>query len=250
MSAPSTSERSTSQPNPGRTRKIKWISFLVIDAALAIALFFLFSANQQVEMQSELNDLGATVYPEQNPLVANFTLQDQYGGAFSVEQFSDRWSLVFFGFTNCPNICPLTMVELGQFYRGLQDSNPADLPMPQVVMVTVDPERDDSEALADYVDDYHADFLGLGGDSDQIQALAQQLYVVMENTAEREAEMMNQDTENHSQHAPQGQIMSGFDHSGHISVINPSGELHAVIRLPHRDQYLTSAYELIVDNWN
>lgn len=245
MSAPSKSEA-----NPSRTRKIKWISFLAIDAALAIALFFLYSTNQQLDIQRDLDELGATVYPEQIPLTANFTLQNQFGEAFSAEQFSGQWSLVFFGFTNCPNICPLTMVELGQFYRGLQDSNPADLPMPQVVMATVDTERDDLETLADYVDNYHVDFVGLGGEAEQILALAQQLYVVIENTAEREAGQMSQVMEDHSQHAPQSQIMSGFDHSGHISVINPNGELHAVIRLPHRDQYLTNAYQLIVDNWN
>ena len=245
MNAPS-----TSQARPGRARKIKWISFLVIDAALAIALFYLFSANQQVDLQRELDELGATVYPQQIPLANNFRLQDQFGESFSADQFSDKWSLIFFGFTNCPNICPLTMVELGQFYRGLQDSNPANLPMPQVVMVTVDPERDNSAALADYIDNYHGDFLGLGGESDQVLALAEQLYVVVENTAEREASMMDQETGSHSLHAPQSQIESGFDHSGHISVINPDGELHAVIRLPHRDQYLASAYQLIVDNWN
>jgi len=243
-----------------RVRKIKWAAFIAVDIALAVVLVFLFSLRQEIDLQTELDDLGATVYPQQRSIAPNFSLVDQRGSSFSADDLQGRWSLVFFGFTNCPNICPLSMVELGQFYSNLLADNEHDLDLPQVMMVTVDPQRDSPEVLAEYIDNYHEAFLGLSGDATQIAALAQQLYVVIDNV-ENSDDIENQNSMNqpHSGHeavpgsADQGehqQNPSAFDHSGHISVINPKGELHAVIRLPHRDQYLSQAYRLITENWN
>lgn len=237
-----------SQAKQSRARRIKWISFIAIDVALAVVLLFLFSTREEVNTQQTLNDLGATVYPQQRTISANFNLQDQSGRPFSAQRLQDKWSLVFFGFTNCPNICPLTMVELGQFYRTLIDNGQSQIELPQVIMVTVDPARDDNAAMADYIANYHQDFIGLTGDASQIRNFAEQLYVVIDSAEGRDGQDQGQ-SEGHG-HDEHDQNPSAFDHSGHISVISPTGELHAVIRLPHRDQNLLDAYRIILENWN
>lgn len=82
------------------------------------------------------------------------------------------WTLVFFGFVDCPDVCPLTMARLAETYRTLGE--PDDL---QIVMVTVDPERDTGERLANYVRGFHPAFLGLGGSSQDVAAAARRFFV-------------------------------------------------------------------------
>lgn len=82
------------------------------------------------------------------------------------------WTLVFFGFVDCPDVCPLTMSRLAETYRALGE--PSDL---QVVMITVDPERDTGTRLANYVRGFHPAFVGLGGSSQDVAAAARRFFV-------------------------------------------------------------------------
>jgi protein SCO1/2 len=89
--------------------------------------------------------------------------------------FPDAWQgktlLVFFGYANCPDVCPLTMAELAKIYRSLGE--PEDL---QVVMVTVDPSRDTPERIEQYVKGFHPDFVGLSGEPEAITKAASAFY--------------------------------------------------------------------------
>lgn len=83
-----------------------------------------------------------------------------------------EWTLVFFGFVDCPDVCPLTMRRLAETYRDLGE--PEAL---QVVMVTVDPERDRGERLRDYVSGFHPSFVGVGGSAEDIAAAARRFFI-------------------------------------------------------------------------
>lgn len=89
--------------------------------------------------------------------------------------FPDAWQgktlLVFFGYANCPDVCPLTMAELAKIYRDLGE--PEDL---QVVMVTVDPSRDTPKRIKQYVEGFHPDFVGLSGEPVSITKAASAFY--------------------------------------------------------------------------
>ncbi len=225
-----------------RASKLKWAAFIAIDLALAVSLVFLFLVRDAANDLERLDELGTNLLPQAQPIRV-FQLQDTEGQTFDQQRFSGQWSMVFYGFTNCPDVCPLTMAELGKFYRQLQAEN-SDLPLPQIVMATVDPQRDSAAELRAYLDDYSEDFIGLTGSERQLANLAEQLYVVSNTAAERSE---------HEGHMTMPQASDGaklFDHSGHISVINPDGELYAVMRLPHRDQYLLEAWELLSSDWD
>jgi protein SCO1/2 len=91
---------------------------------------------------------GMTVFAQPRPLPA-LDLQDDTGKPLLPAFFADHWTLVFFGFTNCPDVCPTTLATLAQVHRSL-----VDLPLdqrPQVLFISVDPERDDRERLGSYV---------------------------------------------------------------------------------------------------
>lgn len=83
-----------------------------------------------------------------------------------------RWTLVFFGFVDCPDVCPITLSRLAELYRDLGE--PADL---QVAMITVDPEHDDAERLKRYLSGFHPDFVGLTGDSADVAAAARRFFI-------------------------------------------------------------------------
>ena len=142
------------------------------------------------------------------------------------------WSLVFFGFSNCPDMCPLTLSELGDFYCARTES--AQPPL-NVLFVSVDP-ADTPEIIGEYLLGFHPDFIGLSGTAGNVNAFAAQLFV---NTGAAESSV-------HGGHAPPAGSSEGFiSHSIHMGVINPSGELVGLLRPPHRAGDIARALETI-----
>ena len=99
-----------------------------------------------------------------------FELQDQRGELFRLEQLEGRPAMLFFGYTYCPDICPVTLSKMAAVYR-LLDLEPTDL---QTIFVTVDPERDTQEKLAEYLAYFQIGALGLTSTPDKIDAVVRQ----------------------------------------------------------------------------
>lgn len=90
-------------------------------------------------------------------------LTDHHGVPRTLRDFRGKVTVVFFGFTHCPDVCPGTLGDLVQVKQALPPAQAARL---QVLFVTVDPERDTPAVLAQYVPAFHPDFLGLYGDAE------------------------------------------------------------------------------------
>ncbi|CAG4895360.1 SCO family protein [Paraburkholderia gardini] len=89
---------------------------------------------------------------------ADFSLPDTSGKMRTMADFKGKVVVLFFGYTHCPDVCPTTMAELSQ---ALQQLGPKDAQRVQVLFVTVDPERDTPELLAQYVPAFNPAFIGL-----------------------------------------------------------------------------------------
>jgi protein SCO1 len=100
-------------------------------------------------------------------------LPDADGKARSLSEFKGKVVVVFFGYTQCPDVCPTTMAELSQVRRALGP----DADKLQGVFVTVDPERDTAPVLKAYMDNFNAAFVGLRGSAEQTQAAAREFKV-------------------------------------------------------------------------
>ncbi len=105
----------------------------------------------------------------------NFTLTDHNGQPRTLADFRGKVVVVFFGFTHCPDVCPTTLAELA---RAVKKLGP-DGDRVQVLLVTVDPERDTPEILKQYVTAFDPRFLGLTGDADAIARTAQRVQGVL-----------------------------------------------------------------------
>jgi len=99
----------------------------------------------------------------------DFELTDHNGLSQTAEAFRGRWLLVFFGFTNCPDVCPLGLSTIAQVMDDLSDEGAAVQPL----FITVDPERDTWAVLADYIPQFGSSILGLSGSPQQIKQTAE-----------------------------------------------------------------------------
>ena len=142
--------------------------------------------------------------------VGDFSLTDHRGQSFTRDDLKDRWTLIFFGFTHCPDICPTTMAELAELKSQLVGTDASDA---RVVMVSVDPARDTPDRLAQYVPYFHPDFIGVTGDFADILSVAQRLNAPFRKVSE-----------------PDGGYQ--MEHSANVMLMNPRGDYHGFFRAP------------------
>ncbi len=116
---------------------------------------------------------AATEWPEARALPA-VEFVDQDGNALSSTDLTDRFSLMFFGFTNCPDICPLSLAVLADAIGQLRESR---VPAPRVVLVSVDPARDTPAQLRSYLANFDSEFVGLTTGEAQLEPLREALGV-------------------------------------------------------------------------
>jgi protein SCO1/2 len=160
------------------------------------------------------SDSTLLVLPEPR-VIADFALTDDSGSSFSLDDLRGQWSLVFFGFTHCPDVCPTALYELKQVHEKLAGRNGGETPEHRVLFVSVDPERDTPEKLHDYVSYFHPDFTGVTGPHEQLEPLTMQLGIAYR-------------IEPHEDGVPYD-----VNHSASVQLINPRGQLHGVFPAPH-----------------
>ena len=141
-------------------------SLLRILIGMLFVIVLLWGIILYVYLNSNSNaDYYGIVYEREAP---EFTLTDQDGDRVSLSDFKDKLVLIFFGYTHCPDICPMTMSVMNNVVDQLGDQ--AD--RVQVVFVTVDPERDTQQKLKNYIPYYNENFVGLTGTPEEIDKVA------------------------------------------------------------------------------
>ena len=137
----------------------------------------------------------------------SFSLTDQNGKRRSLADFRGQVVVVFFGYTHCPDVCPTTLAELSSAVRKLGEGGNKV----QVLLITVDPERDTPELLAKYVSAFNPRFLALRGTPEETARVAKEFKVIYEKVAGRTPE-------NYS-----------MDHSAGSYVFDPQGKLRLYV---------------------
>ena len=177
---------------------------------------------------------------QQARTIAAFTLTDELGQSFNNSQLLDKWSLVFFGYTSCPDVCPITLQNLNFIYDELTTiaSNS------QVLLVSVDPKRDTTEKLAQYIGYFNKDFKALRAEHDVLFPFTRNLGMMYAITSKEDAE--------------EGDESYWVDHSSSLVLINPAGKVAAIFKpeqevgaVPTIDnEKLLSDYQKIVALYN
>ncbi len=177
----------------------KIIVFIVFVCCALMTSLFVYHASQKPVKPLLSSDAGLLFAAPRD--IKSFELVTTDNKKFTERDFYKNWTLLFFGFTHCASICPTTMDVLKRAYTPLHDK----YPNLRVILVTVDPDRDSPEVLANYIRQYHADFSGLTGKIQNIRKLQSQLGIF--------AARDNGNDENYQ-----------IQHTSSIILINPQGK--------------------------
>lgn len=166
----------------------------------------------------EYKTLGAYFIDPPRQL-AEFKLIDDTSQSFLPEEFAGKWNILFFGFTYCPDICPLTMKQMSDVKESLGEYSD-NL---RVFLVSVDPDRDKPENLRQYLDNFDKNFKGLTGEIDQIYKFSTQVNAPF-------FPVVNSPEPNYT-----------VDHSGSLVLISPEAKYAGFFRAPHDTAKITKA---------
>ena len=208
--------------------KLLLIILVIIILLGAAVLYVSAHKNNQAELGEPVDLKIAGVYLPVAQDMIKFQLTDHHGNAFANSNLAGHWTFMFFGFTNCGMVCPTTMASLNSMYRTLERQIPKQQ-LPQVVMVSVDPERDTQEKMQQYVTTFNKNFIGARAELPQITALEKALHLV--------AVKMQ---------AGDGKNQYTINHSAEIMVFNPAGKLQAFLSYPHDAQQMAVDYRAIL----
>lgn len=199
-----------------RTQKTVFIIAALIVVIMGLVLNNVLNAKRSPSA-TELIDAGIILLP-QSRTVAGVTMTNQDGQPVQLDQLKGKWSLLFFGYTYCPDICPTTLQQLGQVKSQLPA---AALNRMQVILVTVDPARDTPNRLKEYLAYFDKDFLGVAGTIEDTQELANALSIPF---------------------IPADTSKPGYtvDHSGNLAIVGPDGRQRGFIRAPFDSKKLVT----------
>ena len=196
---------------------------MVVAFIILVVCGFIWRMNQPVVMNDDQLRANGAIVLSQPRVFSDFELVDHRGEAFNIARMQDVWTIVFFAFTNCPDICPTTLAVLNDTYSKMKDSEKEDL---QIVMISLDSERDTVEKLAEYVPYFNDEFIGVTGNKHLIRRLTAEI-----NVAYNKVPLEGGDYT--------------IDHSTQLVLLNPKGHYHGFFKAPHSETTLRSTWRSI-----
>jgi protein SCO1/2 len=203
--------------------RIRMTIAILIAFILLVVYGFSWRMNQPVIMSKEQLQINGAIVLDKPRIFSDFELEDHRGEVFNLDRMKGIWTIVFFGFTHCPDICPTTLAMLNETYSKLKDSEKELL---QVVMISLDPERDTVEKLAEYVPYFNPEFTGVTGNKHLIRRLTAEL-----NVAYNQVPLSADDYT--------------VDHSTQLILVNPMGHYHGFFKAPHTEITMRSTWRSI-----
>ncbi|WP_455365201.1 SCO family protein [Kaarinaea lacus] len=203
--------------------KILWVTgilLLVLAEPLLYGNFF----NDKNQYPDTIRDV---VYPELKPLQA-FKLVDHKNHMLGLEHLAGGWTFLFFGYTQCPDICPATLSQLTRLSQSIHDNAAGNI-RPNFLLVSVDPERDKVNVLRDYINYFDDSFIAATGDIKDIEAFEKQ-FGVTHRYGERDA------SDNYA-----------VTHSAEIFLVDPETRIVAKFTPPLSIQRVTQQYGELVN---
>ena len=195
-----------------------------------------------LSIEQALVQQGVSWLPQPIP-ITNHEFINHNGQSLTTHDLKGKWTLAFFGFTFCPDICPMTLSKISKAKRLAlstpteQSSNgtsnkpsnePSDV---QVVLISVDPARDKPEALGPYLSYFGDDIIGLTGNEASLAKLSTQLHAFYSKA-------------NYDQSGA-NEISYSMDHSANITVISPTGDYLGYISPPHSIEQMSTIIQIL-----
>ena len=194
---------------------------------VSLAAFFAgagISVQQQQAADAIWQQEGVMLFPKALP-ISEFEFTTQNGDIITKQDLTDRWKLIFFGYTFCPDICPTTLADLSRSWKKLTPEQQQKL---QVILVSVDPERDKPENMKSYMDYFNPAFLAFTGNETSLKSITPELHAFYARV-EREEGM--------------AYLM---DHTANIALVSPDWQYQGYIAPPHWPKRMVPLLENLV----
>lgn len=166
--------------------------------------------------------------------LTDFKLTGADNKTLGLNELKGKWSFIFFGYTHCPDVCPLTLMVLGQAFKILE-KNPAVFPEVQGIFISVDPKRDTPESLKEYVSYFNDRFIGVTGSTAELDDFSRQmsaLYTV------------------HASEAGQSGDTYLVSHNSTVFLVDPQGRLHGRFPPPQTPKEIAEVFMKIRTFYN
>ncbi|HEU5281531.1 MAG TPA: SCO family protein [Gammaproteobacteria bacterium] len=194
--------------------------YLALAAFTGWVVYFIILPQKEIYDKNHVNIKGTYLI---KPLPApDFILTTNQKTTFTKANLKGRWSLVFFGFTQCNMVCPVTMHALKDIYLSLQKTLPAKQ-LPQVILISVDPDHDNLNTLNQYVTSFNPAFIGARTNPENTKTLEKQFHITAMKTG------------------------TTINHSSDVMLINPQAEIQAYFSFPLQTDATIQAYKVIIN---
>jgi protein SCO1/2 len=207
-----------------------FLIFLFLAIALAAGLWSSRLLDTPSKAEASIPEYSTRLFEPPIPLNA-FSLKDHNGRTYNPIKMMGYWTFVFFGYTNCPDVCPMALVDLNELYSDLESGY--ELGNTKVAFVSVDPERDDPDYLGEYVTYFNENFIGLTGDAGQVAGFSDQFGAVYKKVFE------------------EGEPVEDYlvDHTASIMLVDHLGQLIAVFPPPHNTKHIKAEFLKLRDKY-
>ncbi|KAA3650827.1 MAG: SCO family protein [Proteobacteria bacterium] len=190
-----------------------------------ILLLLVACQNDNANRIHELEFQSLKVFPQ--PLALDgIELISKSGDTVTLDDLTGHYSVLFFGFTHCPDVCPTTLLDMQKINKKLEQANQ---PAPQFVFISVDPERDTPQALNDYIAYFNPDFKAYTADAENLKKLASQLGVAYQV----------------EDHEP-GDKTYQVDHTAAWFVLNQAAQRVGIFTTPHDVDIISADLQQLV----
>ena len=203
--------------------------FIVLLCSFGLGIYSFKYSNIQQHRAPSLQH--ATYLHDQNVAISTFDLTDHDGNAFTPEDIRSKWTFWFFGFTHCPDICPVTLGTLSAASNKLQTEHAIE--DVSIVFVSVDPERDQTNQLKSYVTAFGNNITGVTTDQQKLQPFLKNMGVVA---------VKQQSEDSSSEYL--------IDHSSAVFLIAPDLGISALFSPPHTAADITNDFLALKNNFN
>ncbi|MFW2372233.1 MAG: SCO family protein [Gammaproteobacteria bacterium] len=190
--------------------------FFIAVAAVFAGIWLGYSTQDDKQLAgSNTPPIQGAILPSARPL-RDINLYTANGLAFSKKDFEQHWSLVFVGYTHCPDVCPNTLSVLSQVSSLMEEQQ---LNPPRIIFISIDPQRDKPELIDQYVKYFNQAFIGVTGNEKELASISQQLSVVYAKAPGADG-LITEDN----------YLM---DHSSSLILINPKAQVQSFLTAPH-----------------
>ena len=221
-----------------KTAQICLVLVLVI---AGIASFFYFGAAPNMQELKKSVAPAASLYPEAKSVSEKLNfINDKSIDTHLSEVSKEKWALLYFGYTSCPDVCPIDLSKINMTYQMLE--NQEEL---QVVFISVDPMRDTGK-LDQFASAFNPSFLGLTAHQKELMTISKSLGVYHEVVESQK--LAQEDHSNHDSHGATKTAHYDIDHTSSYLLFNPELKLTALLTSPHEPKAMAKAIDTIIEN--